>query len=123
MYAVYDAGPGRGRLFCACPGGEACWGRLGLLGWLGLLGPVSRLGTVAPFFQKLFQIRWGEKACLVGIPHLRTCLIQIRWSGESVSGGNTPSSDMPYTNSMERDKDSQAELYIQIRIAAVRMEG
>ena len=33
-------------------------------------------------------------ACLAGSPHLQTCFSQFRWSENSLSGGNAPSSDM-----------------------------
>lgn len=42
-----------------------------------------------------------RKTCFVGVPHPRTCFIQFRWSKKCLSGGNTPSSDMLFSISME----------------------
>ena len=42
----------------------------------------------------LFNFDGVKIACLVGTPHLQTCFSQFRWSENSLSGGNAPSSDM-----------------------------
>ena len=42
----------------------------------------------------LFNFDGVKIACLAGTPHLQTCFSQFRWSENSLSGGNAPSSDM-----------------------------
>lgn len=49
----------------------------------------------------IFKSDGCRKTCFVGVPHPRTCFIQFRWSENCLSGGNTPSSDLLFSISME----------------------